>query len=132
VNEVPVGYALRDEGVPQLLEIEEYAMKLNAAQVARTERQLQIEVLPDDHPLMPKLNQLFGEHTYFLDGNGLNIVEPATEALDVELEAPASKMNMGQVGVVVNLANWTDSNPPKLEAHEPELTSNTVTLTTDS
>jgi hypothetical protein len=107
-------------------------MKLNTAQVARTERQLQVEILPDDHPLMPQLNRIFGEHTYFLDSNGLNIVEPATQALDVELAEPASKMNMGQVGVVVNLANWTDTNPPKLEAHEPELTSSTISLAIDS
>jgi len=106
-------------------------MKLNTAQVARAESQLQIEILPDDHPLMPQLNRIFGDHTYFLDGNGLNIVEPATQALDVELMAPASKMEMNQVGVVVNLANWTDTNPPKLEAHEPELTSSTVSLGTD-
>jgi len=35
------------------------------------------------------------------------------------------------MGVVVNLANWTDSNPPKLEAHEPELTESMVALETD-
>jgi hypothetical protein len=104
-------------------------MKLNTAQVARTERQLQIEVLPEDHPLMPQLNRIFGEHTYFLDGNGLNIVEPAAAALDLAPDVPAS--GMGQVGVVVNLANWTDTSPPKLEAHEPELTNSTVSLGTD-
>jgi hypothetical protein len=36
------------------------------------------------------------------------------------------------MGVVVNLANWTNSNPPKLEAHEPELTESMVALETDS
>jgi hypothetical protein len=100
-------------------------MKLNAAQVARAVSQLEVEALPENHPLMPQLNRIFGEHTYFIDGNGLNIVEPAADALDV----PAS--SMGEMGVVVNLANWTDSNPPKLEAHEPELTSDTVALGTD-
>jgi hypothetical protein len=106
-------------------------MKLNTAQVARTERQLEIEVLPDDHPLVPQLNRIFGDHTYFLDGNGLNIVEPATATLDEELVVPASKMEMQQVGVVVNLANWTDTDPPRLEVHEPELTSSTISLLTD-
>lgn len=107
-------------------------MKLNTAQVARTESELQVEILPDDHPLMPQLNRIFGDHTYFLDGNGLNIVEPATQALDEELMAPASKMDMQKVGVVVNLANWTETDPPRLEAHEPELTTSTVSLATDS
>src|SRR5581483_6462138 len=78
------------------------AMKLNTAQVARTKRQLNIEALPDDHPLVPQLHQIWGDHTYFIDGKGLNIVEPVDAALDVP------KSDMGAVGVVVNLANWTD------------------------
>ncbi len=52
-------------------------MKLSPAQVERTVSQLQIEAIPDNHPLVPQLNRLFGEHTYFLDQNGLSIVEPA-------------------------------------------------------
>ena len=100
-------------------------MKLSAAQVARTVSQLPVEALPEGHPLIAQLNQMYGDHTYFLDTNGLNIVEPAADLLEV----PAS--SMGEVGVVVNLANWTDSNPPKLEAHEPELTNDTVALGVD-
>ena len=106
-------------------EQEEDAMKLNTAQVARTVSQLQVEALPEDHPLIPQLNRIFGDHTYFLDGSGLNILEPAAAALEV----PAS--SIGEVGVLVNVANWTESNPPKLEVHEPELTNTTVALGTD-
>jgi hypothetical protein len=90
-------------------------MKLNSAQVVRAVSQLDVEALPENHPLTPKLNQVFGDHTYFLDDNGLNIVEPIA----------------GEMGVLVNLANWTDSKPPKLEAHEPELTDHTVELGTN-
>ncbi|MBO0716928.1 MAG: hypothetical protein J2P55_06290 [Rhizobiales bacterium] len=100
-------------------------MKLNTAQVARTVSQLQVEALPEDHPLVPQLNRIFGDHTYFLDGSGLNILEPAAAALEVP---PAS---IGEVGVLVNVANWTGSDPPKLEVHEPELTDTTVALGTD-
>ena len=53
-------------------------MKLSPAQVERTVNQLQIEAIPDNHPLVPQLNRLFGEHSYFLDQNGLSIVEPLT------------------------------------------------------
>jgi len=42
-------------------------MKLNAAQLERTTTQLQAEVIPDDHPLIPRLNRMFGDHTYLLD-----------------------------------------------------------------
>jgi len=98
-------------------------MKLNAAQLERTATQLQAEPIPEGHPLIPQLHQMFGDHTYCLDSNGLNIVEPAAAEL-----APDST----GMGVVVNLANWTNSNPPKLEAHEPELTESMVALGTDS
>jgi hypothetical protein len=100
-------------------------MKLNTAQVARTMSQLRVEALPEDHPLVPQLNRIFGDHTYFLDGSGLNILEPAAAALKVP---PSS---IGEVGVLVNVANWTDSNPPKLEVHEPDLTNTKVALGTD-
>jgi len=91
-------------------------MKLNAAQLERTTTQLQAEVIPEDHPLIPQLNRMFGDHTYLLDSNGLIIVEPAAAEL-----AP----DTAGMGVVVNL------NPPKLEAHEPELTDSMVALETD-
>ncbi len=107
------------------LKQKEYAMKLNTAQVARTMSQLQVEALPEDHPLVPQLNRIFGDHTYFLDGSGLNILEPAAAALEVPPDS------LGEVVVLVNVANWTDSNPPKLEVHEPELTDTTVALGAD-
>jgi hypothetical protein len=100
-------------------------MKLNMAQLERTVDQLQAQALPDNHPLIPQLNRLYGDHTYFLNGDGLNIVEPADNALDI----PAKQVSA--MGVVFNVAYWTDSNPPKLEAHEPEITENTVSLATD-
>jgi hypothetical protein len=48
-------------------------MKLNCAQVERTLSQLQGKAIPDNHPVVPQLNNIFGEHTFFLDGNGLSI-----------------------------------------------------------
>jgi hypothetical protein len=96
---------------------------LSAAQVEIAASQLNAEAIPEDHPLIPKLNELFGDHTFFLDSHGLSVVEQAArESSTPDVDAPA---------VVVNLANWTDSNPPKLEAHEPELTDSVVTLSPD-
>ena len=48
-------------------------MKLNAAQVERTLKQFDAQALPDDHPVVPELNSLFGDHTFFLDSDGLNV-----------------------------------------------------------
>jgi hypothetical protein len=86
-------------------------MKLTSAQVERALTQFEGEVIPDNHPVVPQLNSLFGEHTFFLDSHGLNIVEPA--------EASGTGV---QSAKVVNLANWSDANPKRLEAHEPEPT----------
>ena len=41
-------------------------MKLTSAQVERTLTQFEGEVIPDNHPVLPQLNSLFGEHTFFL------------------------------------------------------------------
>jgi hypothetical protein len=92
-------------------------MKLNSVQVERTLTQFHAEAIPDDHPVIPQLNNLFGEHTFFLDGSGLNIVEPTD-----------SDRAGTQAAKVVNLANWSDDNPTRLEPHEPELTDVVVVL----
>jgi hypothetical protein len=67
--------------------------------------------------VLPQLNSLFGEHTFFVDDRGLNIVEPA--------EAGGTAI---QSAKVVNLANWSAANPNRLEPHEPEPTDVVVTL----
>jgi hypothetical protein len=92
-------------------------MKLNSAQVEQTLSQFEAQVIPEDHPLVPELNKLFGEHTYFLDGNGLNVVEPNEGSRG---GAPAGK--------VVNIANWSDGQLTKLMPHEPEPTTVMVVL----
>jgi hypothetical protein len=91
-------------------------MKLNSAQLEQTLTQFEAHVIPEDHPLVPKLNELFGDHTFFLDGNGLNVVEANESAAG----APA--------GTVVNLANWSDAEWTSLTPHEPEPTEVVVML----
>jgi hypothetical protein len=92
-------------------------MKLTSAQVERTLTQFQGQAIPDNHPVVRQLNSLFGEHTFFLDGNGLHIVEPT------EAAAQAS-----QSAQVVNLANWSQADPNRLEPHAPEPTDLVITL----
>jgi hypothetical protein len=91
-------------------------MKLNSAQVEQTLTQFEARVLPDDHPLVQKLSEMFGDHTFFLNSKGLNVVEPneGTEGV------PA--------GTVVNLANWSDPQLTSLTPHEPEPTEVVVML----
>jgi hypothetical protein len=92
-------------------------MKLNATQVKRTLSQFDAEVLPDSHPAVPQLNNLFGDHTFFLDGEGLNVLEPA--------EAPEAE---GEAGEVVSLASWSDATLTSLRPHDPEPTGVVIVL----
>jgi hypothetical protein len=90
-------------------------MKLNSAQVERALSQFDAQALPDNHPVVPQLNSLFGDHTFFLDSSGLNVLEPTEE-----VETP--------IGKIVNLAYWSDENLTKLTPHEPEPTGVVVSL----
>ena len=83
-------------------------MKLSSERVNQALGQFDAQVIPEDHPTVPQLTGRFGEHTYFLDGNGLSIVEPA-EADD----------GAGETGKVVRLASWSDSSMTSLAPHEP-------------
>jgi hypothetical protein len=83
-------------------------MKLNSAQLERTLGQFEARPIPHDHPRIPQFNNLFGEHTFFLDRRGPNIVEPVEAA--------------GESGMVVNLASWIDDSQSGLEVREPEAT----------
>jgi hypothetical protein len=89
----------------------EQLMKLTSEQVKQTVNQLGAQVLPDEHPAMPQLNSMFGEHTFFVDETGLKVLEP-TPSISAERET----------GEVVSLADWSDADLTRLMAHEPEPT----------
>jgi hypothetical protein len=92
-------------------------MKLNSALVERTLNQFEAQAIPENHPVVPQLNSLFGDHTFFLNNEGLSIVEPTDTA-----EAGA------QTGQVINIANWNDDARTSLVPHEPEPTDVVVVL----
>lgn len=92
-------------------------MRLTSDQVERTLTQFDAQPIPEDHPAMARLSEVFGDHTFFLDGNGLNVVEP-TEASDGGAET----------GQVVKLAEWSDAELTKLAPHPPEPTDVVVVL----
>jgi hypothetical protein len=92
-------------------------MKLTSDAVEQTLTQFEAEPLPEDHPAVAQLNQIFGDHTYFLDGAGLHIIEPA--------EATNSG---AQQAVVVKLASWSDESRTSLAPHPPEPTDLVIEL----
>jgi hypothetical protein len=92
-------------------------MKLNAALVETALDQFEAQAIPENHPVVGQLSTLFGDHTFFLDSNGLNIVEPADDG------------NSGaQKAQVVKLAGWSDDNRTSLAPHEPEITDVVIVL----
>jgi hypothetical protein len=98
-------------------QVKESCMKLNSAQVERALTQFEAQALPDDHPVVPQLASMFGDHTFFIDSGGLNVLEPAETS---EPETP--------VGMIVNLAYWSDETLTKLSPHEPEPTGVMINL----
>jgi hypothetical protein len=93
-------------------------MQLTPAQVKRTLAQFQAQEVPADHSAMAQLTRLFGEHTFFLDRNGLNILEP--------LESDRS--SQAHMCKVICVADWNDADPPSLEPHDPVPTELVVQL----
>lgn len=90
-------------------------MKLNPALAKRTMDQFDAQVIPDNHPAVPQLNSLFGDHTFFLNADGLSIVEPADG-------------NGPRTAQVVKLADWQGPERSGLVPHEPEPTDKLVEL----
>ena len=89
-------------------------MKLNSQMVDRTLSQIDAHAVSEDHPLVPRLKTMFGDHTFFVDANGLNIIEPLKER--------------PQRGTLVNVASWDDTEERNLISHEPESTDVVVEL----
>jgi hypothetical protein len=96
-------------------------MKLSTSQVERALHQFEAQALPDNHPSVAELNRVFGEHTFFLDGRGLHIVEPAVPIEDE-----------GEAGQVVKVASWQDENCTRLTPHKPEYSDVIVELGPDA
>jgi hypothetical protein len=86
-------------------------MKLNEAEISRTLAQFRAQVLAEDHPAAVQFCELFGQHTFFLDARGLNVLEL--------LEFPGRE---SQEGEIVSIADWSDSDLTRLTTHQPEPT----------
>jgi hypothetical protein len=83
-------------------------MRLSELQLQRVQEHTGASVVPDDNPSMPALKQNFGDHTFFLDGDGLHI----WETLEAESEE-GSKL------VGVRIASWSNDEKTSLVPHEP-------------
>ena len=84
-------------------------MKLTSARVRQTLDQFQAQPIPSDHPAVPELNRVFGEHTFFVNEDGLHVVEVA-----------GPLRNGAESGTVVKLARWKDEERTRLAPQTPE------------
>jgi len=92
-------------------------MKLNALQTKRIEDEFGVQTVSEEHPVYPKLRETFGDHTFVMDTDGLNIVEPQSSA-------------EGANGKVVRLASWMEDRTT-LKVHEPQVLPVSVNLLAD-
>ena len=42
-------------------------MKLSSEKLGSVLEQIDADVIPDDHPSLPRLREVFGDHTFFVD-----------------------------------------------------------------
>jgi hypothetical protein len=92
-------------------------MKLSESQINSALSQIEVQVLAEDDPIVVHFSKLFGQHTFFLDGKGLNVLEL--------LEVPGTAT---QDGEVIRVARWNDGNFTSLTTHRPEPTGVVISL----
>ncbi|QEN85264.1 hypothetical protein FZC33_03180 [Labrys sp. KNU-23] len=95
-------------------------MKLSPTHVTQTLNQIRAEPVAENHPVYRQFSRLFGEHTFFVDDQGLNIVEPMASDKD-----DAQKMAVVRL---VRLADWRDVYHSSLVPHAPQQTETAVML----
>ena len=86
-------------------------MRLTTRQIEHTLNQIEAQPIPEDSPVIPQLSRTFGDHTFFLDKEGLNIVET--------IDDPEHD---GETATLIKLGSWADANHTTLATHEPQVT----------
>jgi hypothetical protein len=97
----------------------ELAMKLSSDHVERTLTQYPARVIPENHPVAAQLHEMFGDHTFFVDQDGLSILEP--------IDPPQRGTEACKV---VKLADWAEGGNT-LAPHDPEETDVVIVLETE-
>jgi hypothetical protein len=92
-------------------------MKLTPAQIEQATHQMEAKAVPEEGQLAPQLHKVFGDHTFFLGNDGLQIVHA--------VEAPQKGTHETRV---VKLASWADPERTTLAPHDPEVTETVVAL----
>lgn len=86
-------------------------MKLTSEQVGAIERQTGAIPIPEDNDANEALTNVFGEHTFYADQNGLHVLEP------VNIEEQD-----GDHAEVIQIAEWANDSKDELQPIEPQRT----------
>ena len=97
-------------------------MKLHSQLLARAARQLHSDPISDEHPVMPQLKKVYGDHTFFIGDGGLHIVESGDRN---EIGEPTT-------GNVVRIARWSDAGRSNLALHQRVPTGIIIILAAES
>jgi hypothetical protein len=94
-------------------------MKLTSDQIERAVDRLDVAAVANAPDLMAQLVELYGDHTFFVDADGLHILEMVDED-----EGGAG----GDVLTLVQLAAWSDETMSEVVTHEPRATGKSLAL----
>lgn len=94
-------------------------MKLDVVQIERIRDETGIEPIPELEPSLDRLEENFGDHTFYVDPMGLYI----WQAVDGSVERRTEVM-------ALQVASWADDDMTVLQVHEPKATGRTVVLET--
>lgn len=85
-------------------------MKLTTPQVAELQKETGAQVIDDAAPVQEQLSQAFGDHTFFLNEDGLHVWEKV-----VDEETNTEQM------AAVQIAGWQDDQKSALVRLEPKV-----------
>lgn len=94
-------------------------MKLTTLQIALAEDQLPAAAISESASETAQLRDLFGDHTFFVDPDGLQVLERFDE------DQPEDGR---EALTAVQLASWTDETKQSVSMHEPVKTDKLVFL----
>lgn len=83
-------------------------MKLSTAEIQRIEEETGSTAVPPENPAIEQLKGHFGDHTFFVDGDGLHV-----------WESPEEQPVEGGKMVGLRVATWKDESKTTLVPHEP-------------
>ncbi len=97
-------------------------MKLNTVQVDAIEAQTGAVPIPEDNPANEALTNVFGDHTFYADQNGLHVLE----------EVAAEETPGGDHAEVIQIAEWANDDKSELQPIEPRRTGAVFGLDADA